>query len=128
MEISIFIAKLLALMYLSLGVGMLVNRDHYDRLFKAVSEHTPALYFGGILALLFGYFIVSFHNLWVNDWRVVVTIFGWIGLVKGVSLLAIPNTMKRMTESLMGMKHFMKIETVFVLIFGVFFVYFGFRG
>jgi VanZ family protein len=35
--------------------------------------------------------MVSFHNLWVADWRVVITIIGWLSILKGAIRILLPG-------------------------------------
>jgi len=39
----------------------------------------------------YGSFVVAAHNLWVPDWRVIITIVGYWSIAKGAGLLIIPN-------------------------------------
>ena len=39
------------------------------------------IFITGVLALIAGLAIVNAHNLWVPDWRVVVTVLGWLSVV-----------------------------------------------
>jgi hypothetical protein len=40
--------------------------------------------------VIIGLLIVVSHNIWVKDYRVVITIFGWLSLVKGIAYMAFP--------------------------------------
>jgi hypothetical protein len=35
-----------------------------------------------VLALLAGLAVVNAHNLWVLDWRLIVTILGWLLILR----------------------------------------------
>lgn len=51
----------------------------------------------GYLALILGLMTIILHNLWINDWRVVITIMGWISLLKGSIRIAAPKTPEKIT-------------------------------
>ena len=91
-ETSVFIAKLLGPCFLIIGLGILFNRKHYNNLMEDFCKNSAMLYFGGITALAIGILIVLSHNVWAADWRVIITIFGWGGIIKGTWLLVFPNT------------------------------------
>ena len=86
------IFQVMGIVYLAVGIGMLINPDFYKKLLAVFSEHPPALYLGGLAALVVGYLLVTFHNIWViDDWTVIITIFGWLALVKALVLLLLPR-------------------------------------
>jgi hypothetical protein len=48
----------------------------------------------GLMSLILGITSVLLHNIWELDWHVVITIFGWLALVKGIIVLAWPEISK----------------------------------
>ena len=44
-----------------------------------------------------GLVVVIFHNLWVADWRLIITVFGCLVLIKGVVLIVFPDSIIRAT-------------------------------
>ncbi len=50
--------------------------------------------FLGVVTLVIGLAMVLVHNVWVLDWRVAITILGWLTLLKGFDLLFFPERMK----------------------------------
>ena len=66
--------------------------------------------------------LIEYHNIWVKDWTVVITIIGWFATLKGVLLLANPKFM-------LGFKNYYKDNKswgIFVIVIGLFFAYYGF--
>jgi hypothetical protein len=45
----------------------------------------------GYLSLFLGLTSVLLHNVWVANWHVLITIFGWLALTKGVLVIAWPE-------------------------------------
>ena len=125
MELSIFIAKLLAVVYIAIGVSMLLNGKHYKQMISNMMETPGIIYLGGIMALIAGYLIVTYHNIWVKDWTVIITVFGWIALVKGVFLLVFPKAFIRFFKGMMRKWNFTVLGAC-VLILGSLLGYFGF--
>ena len=54
-------------------------------------DEAGTMYMGGFMALIAGVLLVTYHNEWVKSWEVIITIIGWLALVKGVALLAFPT-------------------------------------
>lgn len=54
--------------------------------------HPTTVFNNGIVWLMGGLAVVWFHNLWVRDWRVIVTLLGWMSLLAGVFRMAVPDS------------------------------------
>lgn len=48
----------------------------------------------GLMSLILGITSVLLHNVWELNWHVVITIFGWLALLKGIIVLAWPEISK----------------------------------
>ena len=126
METSIFIAKLLAVVYLAIGFGILLNQSYYRKGLDEMVSNAGIMYLGGFMALVIGFLMVTYHNIWVKSWIVLITILGWFALLKGLLLLILPKTMTRFSMSLFKKKNFLLIDGIIALILGFIFGYFGF--
>jgi hypothetical protein len=59
-------------------------------------ETAPALVFmSALFALILGLVMVMIHNLWTDIAAILVSLFGWIVLIKGILLLAAPEGLLR---------------------------------
>ena len=125
METAILISKILGIIYFAFGIGMLVNPSFYRREIPKLHENSAYLILGGFLAIVFGFLILEGQNTWPSDWTVVITILGWIAILKGAILLAFPNSMN-LFKPLFESKLFMNILTPSVIIMGAIFIYLGF--
>ncbi|MFH1375208.1 MAG: hypothetical protein ABIH35_00895 [Patescibacteria group bacterium] len=124
MTSSVFLARLFAIVYLTFSVGFFLNADYYKKTFGRMLDDFGAMYLGGFMALVAGFAIVSYHNIWENNWTVLVTIVGWIALIKGILLLVSP-------KSFAFFKPLFKADNlakfiIFPIILGLVFAYFGF--
>ena len=125
METSVFIAKLFAVAYVVVGLGVLFNPGHYKKVFDDMMKSSSFIYLGGVMALIAGFLILNVHNVWVKDWTVVITVFGWLALVKGVLLLVVPQPLLKFSQVLLKK---LWIVGIGALAMGVVFGYFGFYG
>lgn len=124
MELSIFFAQFLAIMYLSFTVGYVLNTDYYQKTFPQMLDDGPFRYISGFLSLLFGMVLVNYHNTWTADWTTIITVIGWMALIKGVALIAFPNVVN-IFKPMVKAKN-MKVMILFTLILGLVFGYLGF--
>lgn len=91
MEVSMLAAKLFAAVYITYGLGLLISGDYYKKAFAEVFENSGFKLIGGIMALVAGMLLVTYHNVWEGGWPVVITVFGWLALVKGVMFIVFPK-------------------------------------
>jgi uncharacterized protein YjeT (DUF2065 family) len=123
------IFQVLGIVYLAVGIGILTNPDFYKKLITEffVSENPPAIYLSGLVALAIGYLLVTFHNIWVKDWAVIITILGWVVLVKGLFLLVLPKVSIKITNAFMGqMIKFLTVWAIVVIVLGGLLCWLGF--
>lgn len=123
MELSLFLAQLLGAIYVSVGLGILNNQKRYKALMDEMMDSASFLYFGGILALCFGFSVVTFHNVWVQDWPVLITILGWLALIKGVLLIICPQVILDFSKGMLKNLQYVGLGT---LLFGLVLAYYGF--
>ncbi|MFH0820339.1 MAG: hypothetical protein V1908_01050 [Candidatus Peregrinibacteria bacterium] len=125
MTLSIFIARLLALIYLSAGLGMILNRDNYQKMMERFTEEAMALYIGGFMALAAGFALVTYHNIWDGTWVALVSLIGWLAMIKGVIILVFPKLMISIMNSWFTTNRLPALGG-FVLLLGLVLGYFGF--
>lgn len=91
MELSILVARILALTYAAAGIAALSGKLAFGDIMKDF-ERSPGLTFvTGYITLILGTLLVTYHNIWTTDWTVLITIIGWMSLIKGVMLIAFPG-------------------------------------
>mgnify|MGYP000857994310 CR=1 FL=1 len=60
MEISILIAKIIGIVYVSFGIGLMANKAFYKEAFSKLFENTGYLIIGGFIAIVL--FVLCFSN------------------------------------------------------------------
>ena len=106
MTASKYLARLMGPVLLTIGVGMvfgmLLEGDAYSSLVKEFIASRALIFITGALALVAGLAVVNAHNLWVPDWRVIVTILGWLLIVRGISNLVFPATVQTLGDRMIA--------------------------
>lgn len=92
MTTSIILAQILGLYLLLMSAAMLINKSYYQETLITMLQNSGVMFLIAVISLLCGVLLVVFHNIWVPDWRVVITLLAWLGLLKGVVRLFFPNT------------------------------------
>jgi uncharacterized membrane protein len=122
------LAKIAAVIYLSASLGGFISRDYYRRLSEDMYRNAGLTYMMGLLAVIVGFLIVHYHNLWAKDWTVLITIIGWLALTKGVLIIVFPKFVHRLSKSFLTDRA-LQIYPYVTLLVGLLFGYFGFfRG
>ncbi len=120
------IFQIVGIMYLTVGLGILINPDFYKKMITSFMQSPPVIYLGGLTALLIGYLLVTFHNVWVKDWAVIITIVGWLAIIKGLMLIVLPKVMVRISNAFVNVTNIMKIWPIIIIILGALCCWLGF--
>lgn len=100
MTLSVFLARFWGSLFIALGLSTAAAR-FLARVVKYTDN--PAITVStGYITFLLGLATVVAHNLWVADWRVAVTILGWVTLLKGIEKIAFPDRINRLAQKFAG--------------------------
>jgi uncharacterized membrane protein len=84
MQASIFIARLLGPMFVVLAVALFVKPQMFRTILPELIGSPTLLYLAGFLGLLAGMALVLTHNIWALDWRLIITLIGWLTLARAL--------------------------------------------
>ena len=85
MALTIWISKFLGPVILVLGMPMIFSPESLQETTKRFLADSPLVLVSGVLAMTAGLSIVNTHNVWVLDWPLIVTLFGWALVLGGAS-------------------------------------------
>ena len=122
-EISIFMARIIALIYIPLGIAMMTGQIKAKEMFADYEKSSVTTLFVGIFAVIAGTFLATYHNIWVKNWTIIVTILGWVAVVEGVLFIAFPKPALNVGKKISKNE---KAWSFFALIVGLILGYFGF--
>ena len=88
---SVIIARLMGPLLLTAAISMLLNRKAFQKIAEEATKNTALFYISGVMSLLGGLAVVQFHNLWVAGWPVLITIVGWLAVVRGLARMLFPE-------------------------------------
>jgi len=91
MDTSIFLARLIGPIFAVIGVSLLLNREAYHAVAEEVLKGKALLYVFGAMALTGGLAIVLTHNVWVWGWPVIITLLGWLMVIRGSLRILLPE-------------------------------------
>lgn len=87
---TVFLGKLIGLYYLIASLAMFAHKSDIVKIEDTLIHSPATLFVAGIFTLLAGLAMVLGHNVWSGGaLPVIVTLVGWITLVKGVLFLSL---------------------------------------
>jgi hypothetical protein len=96
LEISIFLARLWGSFFVIFGLLFIITRQLGKTI--EMTDDKAFVISTGYITLLMGLVTVILHNVWVADWRVVITILGWSTLIKGVMKIGFPEHIHKQAQ------------------------------
>lgn len=91
MSTSIFLSRFWGIYILILALLMLLRPNSFRNMVQQMISSPATMGVVAILTTISGLILVLFHNIWVMDWSVLVTLLCWLTLVKGVAQLFFPE-------------------------------------
>lgn len=122
MGTSILIARILSIVYLAFAAGLVLSNSYYKKeLPKLMKEPSIFVVFFGFIAIVLGMLILSSQNTWL-----LITIVGWMALLKGVFILVFPEYIFKIGSTFFLPENHYKIMLPILIFAGLLFGYLGF--
>lgn len=122
MDLSILTAKILALTYLAAGIAALTGKLTFSKIVEDFERSAGLTFVTGFITLILGMLLVNYHNIWVKNWTLLITLIGWTALIKGLWLIAFPRSISRFKNYYKNTRAW----GILMLAIGSLFAYFGF--
>ena len=126
MQTSIFLARLIGPAMLLAGIGILINQKHYRTMATQLVKSLPLFYIISVIGVVAGTAVVLFHNLWVMDWRVLITLLAWANLLRGAFSLIAPDAATDFAARALRNPNTVLISSLIGCVIGAILVYFGY--
>ena len=103
------------------GVGLIFSLALLARpqilalLIDEFDHETPISVAMGMLTIIIGIASLSLYSAITFDWRVIITLFGWATLIKGIRILVFPNMLKGFAEN----QNLLNIIKIIIFIYGI---------
>ena len=126
MDLSIFLAKLFGLYFLIISLLLLmIRQERMLETTKALVKQPELIFFMSIINLGVGLALIIGHNIWILDWRVIITLLGWLILIRGIINIYSP-TFAAKSIKIIENKPLYYFILVIYLVIGVYLTYVGF--
>src|SRR5262249_50032992 len=108
------------------AIGLFLNRAGYKAMAQEFVRSPALLYLSGVLTMTAGVAILLAHNLWVADWRVLITIFGWLAAIGGAARIVLPGRTRAVGEKMLDKPAWMTVGGAVWLAVGALLSFFGY--
>ena len=92
MDITIVLSQILGIVFIVLGLSMIFQKKNTVSVIEGLVQNKSFMWMGGLIALMIGAVIVVLNNVWSSGLPLIITIIGWLALIKGTFLLVFPKT------------------------------------
>jgi uncharacterized protein YjeT (DUF2065 family) len=125
-QASIFLARLLGPLLLLPGIGLFINPRVFRTMATEVVGSITLIYLFGFIDLAAGLAIVLTHNVWVASWRVLITLIGWLLLIRGAARVLITDRIMGYAAKVIRNKQLYPISGAVLTVLGLVLCYFGY--
>lgn len=128
MSTANLLANLWGLFFVLIPLSFLINSGML-RTFLAEKEKEAALYCLGLVYVFIGAITIFFNNVWAMRWETILTVLGWIVLLKGVFFMFWTKEASAMMKA--AEEKYLKYASyglLVMLLVGLVLIYFGFLG
>lgn len=126
MDVSIFLARVLAIYYIIISIALLCQAPRYKAVIGEMRDNQPLLFLAGVLALILGAMMVVAHNIWVAAWPVLITLIAWSALIKGIVIVMFPQFYQNKITKFLACDRSYHVGMIITLLLGIFLAYEGF--
>ena len=126
MQASIFLARLLGPVLLVIGAGILINPSLFRTVGAELARSATLVYLFGVVDLAAGLAIVLTHNVWLVSWRVLITLFGWMLIIRGAVRILLTEKVVAFAPQAYRNKPTVPVLGAVVSVLGLVLCYFGY--
>lgn len=128
MELSNFLAQLFGLTLMIFAAAILLRPTIVTVAIRDLRPFSFMMLMAGFAGITGGLAIILSHNIWEMSWRGVITLFGWIALLKGITYVAFPDFLRFSAISMLNGRGKRTIALALAFALGFYLAYRGFFG
>lgn len=84
MYITTTLAQIMGLYLFLVGVAMILNPENFKLFIKDFQKNKSLIIYSSLISTILGLIIIRIHNVWIPGWPVLITLIGWVLLLKGL--------------------------------------------
>jgi hypothetical protein len=123
MNIANTLAVLMGTTLVILGITVF-NKPYFNAVMTDLANSKGLVWITGLVTFVMGMVIVALHNVWSADWRVIITLLGWLTVIKGAVILLFPSSMLLVYRRFLS-NHLLTYSGIYALILGGLLLFLG---
>jgi hypothetical protein len=128
MEKHMHIANKLAILagsaFFVVGLSLFIN-PYVSTVMSDLVNNQGLLWVTGLVTFVMGTVMLALYNTWSKSWRVLVTIIGWLALIKGAVLMLFPQVMTLYVNFLSNTT--LTLSGIYAIVLGGLFLFLGIK-
>ena len=126
MSNSLFLARLIGPVMLVVGLAVFTNPRGFREMAEEFLASRALMFLSGLIIMPVGIAIVLTHNIWTADWRVAITVFGWLCAIGGALRLFGPLFVVKAGHTMLRQPYFTPVAAAIWVVLGLLFCFFGY--
>jgi cytochrome bd-type quinol oxidase subunit 2 len=124
MQIANKLAILAGSAFLVVGLSLFIN-PYVSTAMNDLVNNQGLLWVTGLVTFVMGTVMLALYNTWSKSWRVLVTIIGWLGAIKGAVLMLFPQVMTLYASFLSDTT--LTLSGIYAIVLGGLFLFLGIK-
>ncbi|MDB4121418.1 hypothetical protein N9576_00680 [bacterium] len=112
MDNSIFLAKFWGWYLIIFFLILSLNPKRIKQIFNDLNDE-KFLIVTSFVAIIVGLLNILFHNIWEPNWKLIITLIGWVSLYIGLSLFIFPTR----TIAILKFINIKLVQVIYTLLF-----------
>lgn len=115
---SVYLARLIGPVMVAIGLGALINAATFRAIVDDLLKRPALMYLSGLIIMPAGLAIALSHRVIAPDWRLLITLIGWLMLIGGALRIIAPDTVSRLGRDVIGRPGLLTIVAAVWLVIG----------
>jgi hypothetical protein len=126
--LTLQLARVWGIVALVIALGALMTPNRMGAAMADFEKSPGLLFITAIFALGLGLIQVMFHNLWTDPTAIIVSLIGWLAIIKGIVLIAIPEPIMKIAANSAASPSTVRLYGVMILILAIVLLVLGLGG
>ncbi len=126
MTTSMLMARIAGPVLMALAVYMLADRAGLAKMIDEIDRSRLLLVWGSVFNMILGLLMVNVLNVWAWNYQGLLTLLGWMTLLKGAAFLVMPNVLCRQVHVFRKMKSVWVVGAAVLLVMGAYLAWVGY--
>lgn len=125
MNTSLALARIIGTVFIALYGSFLINRKFIKETVKNLSKNPLLPLQTGFISMILGLIILQFNNIFSFDFRLIITLIGWLFVIVGLFRIFFPKVILQIIPKVFSSPLFIIVPAVLFLA-GLYLAYVGY--